>query len=143
MIEISHLTGIVSFLADVTGDPVKSPRPSGGLGNPLLIMVLMFVIMYFVLIRPQRKRQKDLELKIGALKSGDKIITSGGIHGIVTRVKERTLTVKVADNVKLEVEKSSVSTTLPKDGGERKAADKDKDKKEADGADDDKEKEKT
>lgn len=81
------------------------------------ILVLMFVIFYFVLIRPQRKKQKELEAKIAALKSGDRIISAGGIHGMVARVKDRTVIVKVADNLKLEFEKSSITTTFPKGDG--------------------------
>lgn len=80
----------------------------------LIPFVLMFVIMYFVLIRPQRKRQKELQAQIEALRTGDRIITIGGMHGLVTNVKERTIVLKVADNTKVEFEKSAVQTVVRK-----------------------------
>ena len=87
-------------------------------GNPtstIIMMVLMFVMFYFILIRPQRKRQKELQAKVEALKVGNKVVTIGGMHGIVANVKERTLVVKVADNVKIEFEKSAIATVVSKD----------------------------
>ncbi len=81
------------------------------------MMILMFVIMYFLLIRPQRQRQKELEARVAQLRVGDKVVTSAGIHGLVTNVKERTLMVKVADNVKIEFEKSAIASTTPKGEG--------------------------
>lgn len=89
--------------------------------NPMmqfLPFILIFVIFYFVLIRPQKKRQAQMKEQMGALKSGDKVITAGGIHGLVTNVKERSVTLKVADNVKIEFEKASITTVIKKDGGE-------------------------
>ena len=67
---------------------------------------------------PQKKRQAQMKEQMGALKSGDKVITAGGIHGLVTNVKERSVTLKVADNVKIEFEKASITTVIKKDGGE-------------------------
>ena len=65
--------------------------------------------MYFVLLRPQMRRQKEQQRLIGGLKTGDRVVTAAGIHGMITNVKETTVTVKVADNVKLEMEKSAIS----------------------------------
>ena len=93
----------------------------------LLMMVLMFVMMYFLLIRPQRKQQKEHQARIAALKIGDKIITSGGIHGLVANVKETTVVVKVADNVKIEMEKSAVANVTKKSDRESAPADEDED----------------
>lgn len=72
----------------------------------------MFVILYYVMIRPQSKRQKEQQRLIAALKTGDRVVTAAGIHGMITNVKETTVTVKVADNVKIEMEKSAVSNVL-------------------------------
>ena len=72
-------------------------------------LIFVFVIFYFLLIRPQQKRQKDHEKLVASIKTGDKIVTSSGIHGIVANVKEKTLLVKVADNVKIEFDRSSVA----------------------------------
>ncbi len=68
--------------------------------------------MYFVLFRPQMRRQKEQRRLISSLKTGDRVVTSAGIHGMITNVKETTVTVKVADNVKIEMEKSAVTNVL-------------------------------
>jgi len=70
----------------------------------------MFVIFYFLLIRPQQKRQKEQRKLLDSLKTGDKVITSSGIHGLIANVKETTFLVKIADNVKIEIEKGSIAT---------------------------------
>ncbi len=71
----------------------------------------MGVIFYFLLIRPQQKRQKDLQTLVSSLKTGDKVVTNSGIHGIVSNVKDGpTLMLKVADNVKIEVDKSAIAS---------------------------------
>jgi preprotein translocase subunit YajC len=89
--------------------------PSTAGPNPLasfIPIILIFVIMYFVLFRPQMRRQKEQQRLISSLKTGDRVVTAAGIHGMITNVKETTVTVKVADNVKLEMEKSAVSTVV-------------------------------
>ena len=68
--------------------------------------------MYFVLFRPQMRRQKEQRRLISSLKTGDRVVTSAGIHGMITNVKDATVTVKVADNVKIEMEKSAVTNVL-------------------------------
>jgi len=73
---------------------------------PLILLVILF---YFMLIRPQQKRQKEHQKLIEAVKTGDKVITSSGIHGLVANVKERTILVKVADNVKIEFDKAAIT----------------------------------
>jgi len=89
--------------------------PAGGAGgqasNPILSMlplVLMFVILYFLMIRPQQKKQKELKKMIAEMKKGDKVVMSGGIHGIIAGMKDNTVLIKVADNVKIEFSKSAV-----------------------------------
>ena len=90
------------------------PPPGGGFGIfPFLI--LLFVMMYFLTIRPQRKKQKELQAQVSAMRSGDKVVTAGGIHGLVTNIKDRTVVLKVADNVKMEFEKSSVANVIKKE----------------------------
>src|SRR5450432_3091278 len=88
------------FLAQATP---ASPG-SGLLG--LLPFVFIFVIMYYVMLRPQMRRQKDQARLVSALKTGDRVVTSSGIHGLISNVKDTTVIVKVADNVKLEIEKT-------------------------------------
>jgi len=72
--------------------------------------VLIFVLFYFVLIRPQQKRQKEHAKLVSAIKSGDQVVTNAGIHGIVANVKEKTVIIKVADNVKIEFDRAAVVT---------------------------------
>ncbi len=87
----------------------------GGLGGFIIPMTLVFVIMYFVMIRPQKKRQMEQQNLISSLKTGDRVVTNAGIHGLISNVKETTVIVKVADNVKIEMEKSAVTTVLKSD----------------------------
>jgi preprotein translocase subunit YajC len=72
-------------------------------------LILMFVIFYFLLIRPQQKRTKEHRNMISNLKKGDRIITSGGIHGRITGMDESTLTVEIADKVRVKVARANVS----------------------------------
>ena len=87
----------------------------GGL-TTMIWMAAMFIILYSVMIRPQSKRQKEQQRLIAALKTGDRVVTTAGIHGMITNVKDTTVTVKVADNVKLEMEKSAVTNVLKSNG---------------------------
>ena len=68
--------------------------------------------MYFVMIRPQKKRQEQQQKLIANLKTGDRVVTNAGIHGLIANVKESTGLVKVADNVKIEMDKSAVTNVL-------------------------------
>lgn len=77
-----------------------------------LPIILLFVGMWFLIIAPQRKRQKAHDKMLRELKSGDEIITSGGIHGSITNVKEDRFVVKIADNTKIELGKSFVASKV-------------------------------
>jgi preprotein translocase subunit YajC len=72
-------------------------------------IIIIGVIFYLLIFMPMRKRQKKLETMIGALRNGDKIITNAGIYGVVAGVKEKTLILKIADQVKIEIAKSAVA----------------------------------
>ena len=84
-------------------------KPPDGL-NMMVMMAFFFVMMYLLMIRPQQKRQKELAAQIAATKTGDRVVTTGGIHGIIANVKEKTFVLKVADNVKIEIDKSAIAT---------------------------------
>jgi preprotein translocase subunit YajC len=87
--------------------------------NPLINLmpiILIFIIFYFLLIRPQKKQQDEHKKMVGGLKKNDEVITVGGIHGTIVNVKEHTVTLKVDDNVKVEVQKSSIATMKRKAG---------------------------
>lgn len=103
-----------SILAILAQAPAGGAAPGGLLGNPMVFMVLMFVVMYFLLIRPQRQRQKELEKLINSVKVGDHVIMSGGEHGIITSVKDKTVMVRLGDNVKVEYERSGIATISKK-----------------------------
>ena len=74
---------------------------------PLIIIAVLF---YFLLIRPQQKKQKEHQQLVSSVKTGDKVVTAGGIHGSVANVKDSTFLVKVAENVKIEFDKSSIAS---------------------------------
>jgi preprotein translocase subunit YajC len=91
--------------------------PAAGLeGNLMsfLPIVLMFVVLYFLMIRPQMKRQKEQKAMMDALAKNDEVITAGGILGKVTKVSEAYVTLEVADNTEIIVQKSAVTMLLPK-----------------------------
>jgi preprotein translocase subunit YajC len=89
------------------------PPAQGGEGGSIWSMVLMFgsiiAIFYFMIIRPQQKRAKERTVLLDSIKKGDKIITAGGIHGTVIGIEDKTVLVQIADNVKVKLERSSVS----------------------------------
>ena len=92
----------------------QSPAPTGpggGIGF-FVPFIFIFIIMYFVMFRPQKKRQEQQQKLVSSLKTGDRVVTNGGIHGLISNVKETTVIVKVADNVKIEMEKSAITSVL-------------------------------
>ena len=80
----------------------------------MLPLVLVFVVMYFVMIRPQMKRQKEHKAMIEAIGKGDEVVTSGGLLGKITKVGESFLTLEVASGVELQVQRQAVVQVLPK-----------------------------
>jgi preprotein translocase subunit YajC len=88
-----------------------APGPAGGIGF-FVPFIFIFVIMYFVMFRPQKKRQQEQQRLVSSLKTGDKVVTNAGIHGLIANVKETTVILKVADNVKIEMEKSAITNVL-------------------------------
>lgn len=85
---------------------------TGSFGSLIVTVVLMIGIFYFFLIRPQNKKQKEMEKMLSALKKGDKVVTIGGIHGVVSSTKEKTVILKVDDNVKLEFNRSAIASVV-------------------------------
>ncbi|AEF80446.1 preprotein translocase subunit YajC [Leadbettera azotonutricia] len=87
----------------------EGAAPGGGLIN-FLPLVAIIGIFYFLIIRPQNKKQKETQKMLSALKKGDRIVTIGGIHGSIQSVKESTVIVRVDDNIKLEFSRSAISS---------------------------------
>ena len=101
-------SGMLIFLAQA---PAAPAAPGPGLTG-FIPFIFIFIIMYFVLLRPQMRRQKEQQRLVSALKTGDRVVTNAGIHGLISNVKDTTVMVKVADNVKIEMEKSAISNVL-------------------------------
>ena len=87
---------------------------SGGQGgfSAFVPIILMFVIFYFLLIRPQQKKQKEHREMVNNLKKDDRVVTSGGIHGKITAVDDQTVTVQIADKVRVKVARGNISVVL-------------------------------
>jgi preprotein translocase subunit YajC len=102
---------ILLILAQAQGAS-PAAAPGGGLGGFIIPMALIFVMMYFLMIRPQKRRQAEQARLMSTLKTGDQVVTNAGIHGLIANVKETTVIVKVADNVKIEMEKSAITNVL-------------------------------
>jgi preprotein translocase subunit YajC len=96
------------FALAPTGQDGASPL------SMLFPIIGMLLIFYFLLIRPQQKRQKETQKMIAALKNGDRVLTSSGIYGHVAAIKDDIVILKIADNVKVEVLKSAVSAVIEK-----------------------------
>ena len=87
-------------------------QPPQNIFVTMMPLVFIFVIFYFLLIRPQQKKQKEHEKLVAAVKTGDQVVTSAGIHGTVSNVKDKTVIVKIADNVKVEFDRGAIATVL-------------------------------
>jgi preprotein translocase subunit YajC len=96
----------------------QAASPAGAGPNPLasfVPIILIFVIMYFLLFRPQMRKQKEQAALVSQLKTGDRVVTSSGIHGLISNVKDRTVIVKIAENVKIEMDKTAVAMVVKAD----------------------------
>ena len=87
---------------------------AGGGFESILLIVAMFAVLYFLMIRPQMKRAKDHRAMVDALQKGDEVITSGGVLGRINKVAEGYVSIEVAPNVEIQVQRVAVQTVLPK-----------------------------
>jgi preprotein translocase subunit YajC len=103
------------FISNAYAQTTTAADP-GLMGNltTFLPLILMFVVMYFLMIRPQQKRQKEAKAMMDALAKGDEVVTSGGIVGKVTSVKDAFVTIEIAANTEVVVQKHAITTLLPK-----------------------------
>jgi preprotein translocase subunit YajC len=102
--------GLFPLLA--AGSSGAAGSGGGQMASMFVTFGLVFVVMYFLIIRPQSKRQKQAKAMLAALKKGDRVATIGGIRGIVYAIKDDAVIVKVDDNTKIEFSKSAVATVL-------------------------------
>ena len=119
----------MSFIPFLQAGGAASASASGSLIGSLLPFLLIIVIFYLFLIRPQNKKQKETQKMLDALKKGDKVITIGGIHGTVSSVKENTVIVKVDDDCKLEFNRTAISSVELTEAEKAKLAEEAKSKK--------------
>ena len=106
---------IIAAAPPETGAPQQNP-----MGSMWLMLVLMFVIMYFLMIRPQSKQRKEQAARVASLEKGDKIITIGGLHGTVHHVSKGTVTVKLSEGVFVPFEKDAVRSVTKVGQGKKK-----------------------
>ena len=109
MMKTSLLSAVSPFFA-------QAAAPSGGaIGSQLLFFGLLFAAMYFLMIAPQRKKQKAHEKMLTELQAGDEVVTAGGIYGVITSVKDDRFVIRIGENnAKVEVGKGFISTVLKK-----------------------------
>ena len=114
MTKMSHMTDLTALLAQTAAPTAASALPQ------LMFFGLLFAAMYFLMIAPQRKKQKEQEKMLAALSSGDEVVTSGGIYGTITNVKDDRFVVRIADNTKIEIGKAFVLSVVSKADAEKK-----------------------
>ena len=117
MTKMDHLAAALNFFAQTATAPAAAeaaPAPSGpGLGG-LLMPLLLAGGFYFLLIAPQRKKQKEQDKMVAALKSGDEVMTTGGIYGTITNVKDDRFVVRISDTTKIEIAKGFIQALAKK-----------------------------
>ena len=107
-----------ALLIVAMGQPPAGGGSGGGGGSPLqmpVMLLIMVAIFYFMLIRPQQRKDKERRRLLENIKSGDRVVFSGGIIGLVANVKDKTFLIKIAENVKVEVSRGAVTQVLAKD----------------------------
>ena len=111
------------FTVDVAYAAAQSPGGggAGSIATQLVFFAAIFAIFYFLLIRPQQKQRREREEMLRAVKRGDRVVTSGGLHGTVAGLDEHTVTVRVADQVKLVFDRSAIGRIVSPSGGKEGA----------------------
>jgi preprotein translocase subunit YajC len=116
MPKTSSLIAWPDFLAQA-----PAPAQQGGMPTAMIFgYLLLFAAMYFFMIAPQRRKQKEHEKMLSALSSGDEVVTTGGIYGTITNVKEDRFVVRIAENTKVELGKSFVQAVVKRPVADKK-----------------------
>ena len=105
----------LDFLIPVANAQAAGAAPAApSMMSTLLFPIILIAIMYFLMIRPQMKRQKEHQALLGKLSRGDEVLTTGGLAGVITDIGDNFVTLEVADNVRIRVQKSAIGNVLPK-----------------------------
>jgi len=118
----------MNFLLLILAQAAK-PEPSmldKLLGGPFLMIGVLFIMMYFLMIRPQKKQRQELAARIASMEKGDEVVTSGGLHATVHHLSDRTVTLKLSEGVFVPFEKSAIQTVIKKRSASSKESSSDK-----------------
>ncbi|MFZ0451799.1 MAG: preprotein translocase subunit YajC [Desulfatiglandaceae bacterium] len=102
----------MNFVAYAMGQGASGGGGQGGSFGAFIPLILMFVIFYFLLIRPQQKKAKMHKQMLSAIKKGDKVVSSGGLHGVVTGIADDVVTIEIAPKIRVKISRGSVSGIL-------------------------------
>lgn len=91
---------------------LQAQNGGGSLVSTLIMFGAIFAIFYFMIIRPQQKRAKEREALLSAIKKGDKVITSGGLHGVIAGLEDKTVLLDLGNNIKVKVERSAITSVI-------------------------------
>jgi preprotein translocase subunit YajC len=91
---------------------LQAQNGGGSLVSTLIMFGAIFAIFYFMIIRPQQKRAKEREALLNSIKKGDKVITSGGLHGVIAGLEEKTVLLDLGNNIKVKIERSAIATVV-------------------------------
>jgi len=105
---------MANFLISDAQAQAAGAAPSGPAFQQIAILVVFVVVFYFLLIRPQQKRAKEHQAMLGKLAAGDEVVTAGGIVGKIQEINDQFVTLEIADNVRIKVQRSQVTTLVPK-----------------------------
>jgi preprotein translocase subunit YajC len=117
LVLFSLLWSLPVFISSAFAQTASAAAPGGDMQSSLMSMlplVLMFVVLYFVMIRPQMKKQKEAKAMIDALAKGDEVVTVGGMLGKVTKLSDNSLSLEVANGVEVQIQRHAVVQVLPK-----------------------------
>ena len=115
------LTPVMLMAVPLFAEGEKKAQPGFSFGNPMIMMMLfMFLIIWFLMIRPEQRKQKERQKMMQNLKKGDKVMTAAGMYGMVGNVKDTTVMVKIADNnTVVEFAKSAITSVVSSDGADK------------------------
>lgn len=115
------VVGIIFSYLTVFAQTAQKELPNAGLGSVIPMMLVMFAVVYFLMIRPEQKKQKERQQMLNSIKKGDRVLTVAGILGTVVNYKEKEgiFQVKIAENTVVDFTKSAITTVLNKDGTEK------------------------